>query len=463
MDRSKFSYYFGDKAFYRNALAVAVPIMIQNSITTFVSLLDNIMVGSVGTIPMSAVAIVNKLIFVYNLCLFGGCAGIGIFTAQYFGKGDHDGLRKTFRLKLYTNLILFSAALALFLFAGDDLIRLFLHDDNAQSVAQTLGYARQYLSVMLLGMLPQAITECYAGTLRETQNTKLPMFAGTVAVITNLCLNYVLIFGNFGAPALGVTGAAIATVISKYVEMLILILCVHSNKRFAFLKGVYDSPKIPMSLVRRILPKSFPLLINEGLWALGTAALTYCYSLRGLTVVAGYNISATISDLFNVASLALGSSIAIIVGNKLGSGDMEEAKRTDTRLIIFSLIVSFFLCILLYFTAPLFPLLYRNTDLAARTLAVSLLRIYAIYLILNSITCSCYFTIRSGGKTFITFMFDSVYTLGIAFSVTFVVAYFTTLPILPLYAISLFIDIIKCIMGLIIVRSNKWMRNIVSD
>lgn len=456
------SYLFGNKAFYRKVMTIAVPIMVQNGITNFVNLLDNIMVGSVGTEPMSAVAIVNKLIFVYNLCLFGGCAGVGIFTAQYFGKSDYEGVKKTFRLKFLTNLVLLLSALSIFIFGGETLISLFLHEGSETGdLALTLMYAKQYISIIVIGMIPQALTECYSGTLRETEHTKLPMVAGGCAVITNLCLNYVLIFGKFGVPALGVRGAAIATVVSKFVELLIVSITVHKKNIYCYLHGVYKTLSVPISFVKTVLPKSIPLLLNEAFWATGMTLLAYCYSMRGLAVVAGYNISSTITDIFNVISLALGNAIAIMVGNLLGANKMEEAKRTTARMITFTIIISLVLGVFLYVTAPLFPLLYTNTAAEAKELAVSFLKIYSVYLLVNTIAGCCYFTIRSGGKTVITFLFDSVFMMCVSFPFAFVLAKFTNLDIVQLYALSLSVDIIKAVAGLVLVKSGKWMQNIV--
>lgn len=463
--KNKLNYFIGDKAFYAKALSVAIPIMIQNGITNFVNLLDNVMVGSVGTEQMSAVAIVNKLIFVYNLCLFGGCAGIGIFTAQFYGKGDYEGVKRSFRLKLYTNLFLLALALSILTFAGEPLIQLFLHEGSKTGdLALTLSFAKQYLSIIVFALIPQAFTESYSSTLRETQHTKLPMTAGIAAIATNLLLNYVLIFGRFGAPALGVRGAAIATVISKFIELSVVALAVHRKKSpYDFLHGVYKTLRVPISFVKMVLPKSLPLLINEAFWASGCTALAYCYSLRGLAVVAGYNISSTISDIFNVASLAFGNAIAIIVGNLLGANKMEEAKRTDARLIVFSFMISVVLAVILFFCAPLFPMLYHNTALEARELATVFLRIYAFYLLVNTLASVSYFTLRSGGKTIITFLFDSVYMICVTFSFTFILATFTDIPIVPLYALSLSIDIIKATIGIILVKSGRWMQNIVNN
>lgn len=464
--KQKLGYYIGDRAFYKKALSVAVPIMIQNGITNFVNLLDNVMVGAVGTEQMTAVSIVNKLIFVYNLCLFGGCAGVGIFTAQFYGKGDYEGVKKSFRLKVYCNLAVLAVALTVLITAGPTLIQLFLHESESNrnlDLTRTLSYATQYLSVIIFGIIPQAVNEAYSSTLRETEHTKLPMVSGIAAIITNLTLNYILIFGHFGAPALGVRGAAIATVIAKFVELAITAVTVRVRDIYAFLHGVCKTLRVPLEFVKTVLPKSIPLLVNETLWAIGVASLTYCYSLRGLDVVAGYNISTTITDIFNVITIAFGNAIAIIVGNLLGANKMEEAKRADARLIVFSFLICLGTSFVLFNLAPFLPNLYQGTAAHEKQLATSFLRVYSGYILINTISNNCYFTLRSGGKTVLTFLFDSVFMLCVNFPVAFLLAKFTAMPIVPLYACTLSVDIIKDIVGIILVRSGKWMQNIVNN
>jgi len=204
--------------------------MVQNGITNFVSLLDNIMVGQVGTNQMSGVAIANQLIFVYNLCIFGGMSGAGIFGAQFFGQGNNDGLRYVFRFKLVTGFIITALGAVVFSMYGEPLIALYLDEGNsALANAETLQYAMEYLQIMLVGFLPFVAVQIYASTLREVSEAVLPMIAGIVAVFVNLVLNYILILGNFGAPALGVVGAAIATVTSRFVECFIVVLWTHRH------------------------------------------------------------------------------------------------------------------------------------------------------------------------------------------------------------------------------------------
>ncbi len=220
--------YFGDRKFYGMVLAIAVPIMIQNGITNFVSLLDNLMVGRLATQSMSGVAIANQLLYVFNLAIFGAVSGVGIFGAQFYGHGDVDGMRATVRYKLIAGVVLSAAGIAVFVFGGDFLISCYLRGEgSAADIALTLQEGKRYLMCMMVGLLPYTIAQVYASTLRETGETVLPMLAGLVAVVTNLCLNYVLIFGHLGAPRLGVAGAAIATVISRFVEAAVVMVWAH--------------------------------------------------------------------------------------------------------------------------------------------------------------------------------------------------------------------------------------------
>ena len=243
--------FIGDRAFYRRLILVVLPIIIQNGITNFVSLLDNIMVGQIGTLPMSGVSIVNQLMFVFNLCVFGASSGAGIFTAQFHGSQDHDGIRYTFRFKVLICTALSVLGTVLFLSAGDTLVGLYLTGEgSAEDAALSLGYGRQYLTIMLFGLLPFAINNAYASTLRETQETFVPMLAGITAVFVNLGLNYVLIFGHLGLPAMGVRGAALATVISRFVELGIVAGWTHRHARkHPFIRGAYRSAYIPGALL----------------------------------------------------------------------------------------------------------------------------------------------------------------------------------------------------------------------
>ncbi|MDO4343295.1 MAG: MATE family efflux transporter [Eubacteriales bacterium] len=458
------SNYFGDRRFYRSMLTIAIPIMIQNAITNFVALLDNIMVGQVGTIQMSSVSIVNQLIFVYNLCLFGGTSGAGIFTAQFVGKGDQRGIRYTVRFKLWITALISACAFLIFIFGGEPLISLYLKGQaNAGSAAEALAYGKEYLSVMLVGLIPFALSNVYSSTLRENGETLLPMTAGIAAVAVNLCLNYILIFGHFGAPALGVTGAAIATVISRFTECFIVIIWTHRHKeKNLYVVGLYRSMRIPAHLVREITVKGTPLLLNEAFWSGGIAMLLQCYSIRGLSVVAAMNINSTLSNIFNIVFIAMGNTVAIILGQLLGAGRIREARQAATRMTVFSVLCSAGTGIIMALFHNIFPDFY-NTSAEVRSLAGQFILVTALLMPLPAFTNASYFTLRSGGKTMITFFFDSVYMWVVNVPLAYCLSHFTDLPIVAVYFAVQAAEFVKCVIGFILVKKGIWLNTIVEE
>lgn len=452
----------GDKHFYRHVLAVALPIMIQNGITNFVSLLDNIMVGRVGTTEMTGVAIANQLIFVFNLCVFGCVAASGIFTAQFYGRNDHKGVADTMRFKLYSGVLLLLIGVGIFAAFGEPLVNLYLLGEGSpEDAARSLACGTQYLSIMLIGLLPFVLVQCYVGTLRETGETFVPMVAGIVAVLVNLVFNYILIFGKLGAPMLGAAGAAVATVLSRYVELAIVVIWTHTHHaKNPFAAMLYKTVRVPVALVRSIIIKGMPLMVNELFWSVGVAALSQCYSFRGQHVVAATNISSTISNLFNVVHLALGFSVSIIVGQLLGAGKMKEAVDTDYKMIAFSSGCCFVIGAVMFVIAPLFPMIYNTTDLV-RDLATQIIRVLAVYMPFGAFLHATYFTLRTGGKTIVTFLFDSVFICCVSFPAAYVLSHFTGVPIVPMYAIIQALDLIKCAIGFILVIKGVWVNNII--
>lgn len=456
--------FIGDKAFYRYLIFLAFPMIVQNGITSFVSFLDNIMVGQIGTEPMSGVAIVNQLFFVFNICIFGGVSGAGIFSAQFFGKGDFEGQKYTFRFKLYACLLITAIACVLFHFLDEPLISLYLNDGG--SVGNTrlaLSYGKEYLAIMIFGLLPFAVSQTYVSTIRETGQTFVPMVSGIVAVITNLVLDYVLIFGAFGAPELGVAGAAIATVIARYTECLIVVVWAHRHlDKNPYLIGVYKGLRIPGSILADIFRKGLPLMFNEMLWAVGMAVIVQCYAVRGLEVVAAQNISSTISNLFNIVYLQLGNCISIVVGQKLGAGQLEEAKDADNKIIFFDVACCACISVIMILLGGLFPEIYK-TEPGIKALAKNFIIISAMAMPLCAFSHCSYFTLRSGGKTIVTFLFDSVYTWVVMIPYAFVLSHFTTLSITMVFFLVSFTEIIKVIIGFFMIKSNVWLQNIVNS
>lgn len=456
--------WIGDRKFYAMVLAVAVPIMLQNGLTNVVSLLDNLMVGRVGTDQMSGVSIVNQLLFIVYLSLFGGMAGAGIFTAQYYGKKDEKGVQDIFRIKFIIGLVLAAAGICVLWFWREPLIGMFLHEGDASlSVDATMMYAKGYLGIMLVGLVPFAVSQCVASTLRECSQTVSPMIASAAAVVVDLVFNYILIFGKFGAPALGVEGAAIATVLSRFVECAFLLVWTWKNReQYGFITGFFARTPISALLWRQSISKGMPLLVNEFLWSLGVAMQTQCYSMRGLEVVAGLNISNTLNNVFNIAFLAMGNAVAIIIGQMLGAGKMKEAKETDTKLLFFTTVMCLGIGVVMAVAAPYFPQAYNTTPQVQR-LATSFLLVLAFVMPFCAFTNASYFTLRSGGCTGVTFLFDSMYMWCLVVPLAFVLSRYTNVAIVPLYMLVQGMELLKAGIGFVLVKKGVWLRNLVED
>ncbi len=455
--------FIGNKAFYKSVLLLLIPMIVQQFISSFVSLLDNVMVGSLGKESISAASIANQVMMVFNLAIFGGLSGVSIYGAQFYGKGDMGGMRYTFRIKMIFSAACSLAAIAVYLIWGQAFITSFLQgESDGGDPARALQEGTDYLRIMLIGLLPFALTQTYAGTLRESGETVAPMKAGIIAILTNLFLNWVLIFGNLGMPEMGVRGAAIATVISRYAELAIVVIHAHRHEdKYPFLAGAYRGFRVPGRLVRRIVPTAMPLLINEILWSLGMTFINQFYSTRGLNAVAALNITGTAWNLFCVIMFAMGSAVSIMVGQRLGAGQMKEARDVDRKLIFLTEIIHVIIGLIMIAASPLVPLLY-NVDDSVRDLTRRMLIIAGLSLPVHSFAHVTYFTIRSGGRTMITFMFDAVYTWAVTVLLAFLLTRFTGWDIIRIYFCVQFIDVIKLVIGLLMLRSDFWARNVVN-
>lgn len=449
--------YIGDKSFYKRYIFLATPMIIQNAITNFVNFLDNIMVGKLGQEAISAVATVNQLYFVLSLAVFGAVSAGSIYGAQYYGKGDHKGHMYTFRFKLYMAIFMTIIGIVIFKVFGPELISLFLTESKGASVELAMKKALEYLGIILIGLLPFAINQAYATNIKETGQTVIPMLAGMVAVATNAILDFLLIFGLGPFPKLGVAGAAIATVIARYIETTIVIAWAHTHKdRNRYLEHAYTGFGIPLDIFNKIIIKGAPLMVNEVLWAAGISAVTQSYSVRGMNVLTALSITNTVSNLFNIVFIQLGACISIIVGQYLGAGELEKAKDADNKMIAFSVFCCAIMAIIMSVCGGLFPRIY-NVNADIRALATELIAIAALWMPFCAFSHCSYFTLRSGGKTLVTFLFDSVFTWVVMAPCAYLLARYTALPIVTVYFFVQGTEIFKNIMGYIMVKSNVWL------
>ena len=398
----------------------------------------------------------------FFLAVFGGLSGPGIYGAQYFGQGNKKGFQNVFRLKLWITAVIVLVGMTVFVTGGDRMIGLYLHGSaRGMDAAGTLDQGMDYLHIMLVGLIPFAFTQIYAGSLREMGESVKPMVAGIASVFVDIIFNYLLIYGKFGFPRLEVRGAAIATVMARFVEMLIVVVWTHVRiQRYEFLRGIYSTVLLPLHEAKVMIVKGFPIFLNEFLWAGGMAALTQCYSMKGLRVIAGLNISNAICNLLNVVFVAMGNAVGIIIGQHLGASELEEAKRSAEKLQWFTAGLCLILTVILTACSGVFPSLYDTTE-EVRHLGQWFIIITAVFFPVQGFLNVLYFTLRSGGKTVLTFLFDSVFTWVVSVSLAFVLCSYTAVPVLAVYAVVQSADLIKVVVGYILVKKGVWITNLV--
>ncbi len=455
--------FLGDKPFFRNYLRVMLPIMAQNVITNFVNMLDNLMVGQLGEAELSGVSVANALIYIYNMAVFGAVSGAGILSAQFHGKKDPEGVRYCFRFKIMTVLILGITAVSVLLTAGDPLVSLYLKGEGDPALAaESLRYARQYIGICVIGLIPYGLTSSFSSTLRETDNAVPPLLASSAAMLLKLVLNYTFIFGHFGAPKLGVAGAAMTTVVSRAVELSIVAGWTFAHrKRVLFINGAFRSLYVPLRLVGTIVKRCLPLVLNESLWALGQAFMDQCYSTRGLMVVPAVSICNTFRTALDSFFVASGAATGIILGQTLGAGRIQKARENARRLITYSLFIGTLVGLMFVGVAYVAPPLYNTGDNVRQLARDMLLVIGATGPLLGVINAS-YYTVRAGGRAFLTMFIDSVMRWMGECAIAFVLSRFTGIGIIPLVACVQIGQVIKMIVGLVIVKSGIWARSIVA-
>ena len=393
--------YIGDKAFYRRVFGVAVPIIIQNGITNFVSLLDNIMVGQVGTVPMSGVSIVNGLLFVFNLCVFGASSGAGIFTAQFYGSKDDEGIRHTFRFKFLICIVISLVGAAIFLLGGSSLIGLYLTGEgDAATAAGALDHGLKYLAIMLWGFLPFALTNTYSSTLRETGETFIPMLGGIAAVFVNLVLNYILIFGKFGAPEMGVEGAAIATFISQLVGGVLPVFYFidrSNSSRLHLCKTSFYSKVLRDACING----SSELMTNLSMSLVNILYNYQLLRLAGENGVAAYGVIMYAAFLFVAVFVGYAVGSAPIVSFHYGARNHAEVHNLYRKSLRLIAVVAVTLTLASMFIIPCVARIFVGYDAELLALTSRAFRLYALsFLIMGfNVYASSFFTALGDGVT----------------------------------------------------------------
>lgn len=442
--------------FIKKLILISFPIILQQLFLNLASLLDTLMVGQLDDISISGVYIATQIVFVTNLMLLGATEGASVFFSQFFGCKDEKRMKNSFVLKLIFSVFIGFIELLILTIFGKNLIGLFLNESNKIEIAWS------YLLIVSFSMIPYAISVSISTTLREYHKPIMPMIITFIGVIFNFIFNYLLIFGKFGFPNLGATGAAIGTLINRIIEVILLIIYI-LIKKFPFSRNIKEGFKIEKELLKKITLKSIPLFFNETLWSFSQTILVFFFTKCDSIATTVLPIVQTIFNLLFVVSLGLSNGISIIVGNTVGSNDFKKAQKQAYGSLLFVLTCCFILGIILFFTSDLIVSLYTGVDAQTKELASYFIKFNSIYLMINGLNTCLFYLLRAGGKTEVVFFFDSFYGWIISIPFAIIIVTFIKLPLKQMYISVYLIDLIKTIIGIILIITKKWYKNLTLD
>lgn len=446
---------FGTKEFYKKVGIIAIPIVLQQFIIASVNLVDNLMVGQLGEPSINAVTIVNQLNFVVMIVTFGVMGGAGIFTAQFFGAKKQDELKMSYRYKMAAAVLFSSTAFLLFILFGQTMIGWFA------SKSETISLGMDYLNIVQFGVFPFIISLAITTTFRETGTTKPLLYISLFALIMNAAINYVLIFGYLGFEPMGVRGAAIGTVIARYIEMGLLYLLM-IVKKAPFYAKLFTIFSIPKSLTIKISLKALPLTINEVFWSVGQTMFIFAFSLRGETALAAMNVNNAVSQIVFVTFSGIATAVAVMVGNTLGENKLEEAESNAYKLMMVAFLSAVVVGSLLFIMAPFVVGLYDISDQTYEWALITT-RYNSVLIWLYSVNVAIYFTLRSGGDMRSTVYADAGFTWVIMVPIALILAYFTNLDVTWLFLLVKGTELLKFFYALGLIKKKRWLQNLTNE
>jgi putative MATE family efflux protein len=444
---------FNDRQFYKTMIKIAIPIALQNLILSSLNMVDVIIIGGLGEQAIAAVGLANQYFFLLNLLLFGIASGSSIFTAQYWGNQDIPNIKRVLGICLFTGI----AAALVFTFGGivfpEQILKIFSKD------LEVIRMGGQYLKIIALSYVVTSITFSYSFVLRSTRQVKIPMFVSIIALGINTFLNYVLVYGYWGFPALGVSGSAIGTVIARFIEVILMLTIVYTQKFVAAAK-LSELTDLSKAFIKRFFKVTTPVIINESVWALGVSLYAIVYARMGTEVIASTNIAGTIERVTWVVFMGLGHSCAVMIGNKIGEGKKEDVFGYAKKFLILGPSLAVLLGIVVVFSSgwilsfyKVSPLVYGYSHKILYVFAFILWQRVVNFIIIIGI-------LRSGGDTKFSLIVDlgGVWLVGVPMA--FIGGWLLHLPIYWVYALISLEETFKLIIGVPRVMSKKWVNNL---
>lgn len=442
------------KGFWKKVAWIGIPVAIQNLINTILNMCDTLMLTSLGEEFISSVGLANKIFFVFNLLAFGCISGCGILTSQYYGKGDSKGINKSFGFSLILSVLSAVIFFVPAIICPNFLLGLFTKSSGLIEIGGS------YLRIVAISYIFTAISMSITGLLKSVNKTRAPMFVTLGCVVINVGINYLLIFGKLGFPRLEANGAAIGTVVARFIEVLaLLIYLIFTKKDFVLkIKEMFMLDKI---FIVETIKMSTPVIINEFSWGLGTTIYSVIYGHMDDNVVAAMTISSAFQDIAWAFLMGISNACAIIVGNELGANEFVSAKKTASRLLKTNVIISFIIGVVLLSTMDLYIGFYDNISDIVKSYIIYINIIFVCYLPFKAfnLTNVCGI-LRSGGDTVFCMLLDicGVWLIGIPLGL--ITAFGLGKGIIIVFTTILSEEIVKLFVSFHRYKKYKWVRNI---
>jgi putative MATE family efflux protein len=441
--------------FYKTMLGIALPIALQSLIGTTLNMVDTVMIGSLGEAAIAAVGIANRVFFFYALCVFGTYSGMSIFTSQYWGVKDTLNIRRIMGIMISIGSILGIIFTLLAALIPNHILSIFINDK------EVIALGSSYLRIICASYIITAISFAFNYASRSVHKTKLPMVVSAVALLTNTFLNYTLIYGNFGFSAMGVKGAAIATVSSRILELFLLIFFIYKNKDHPLAGKFSEMFSYSREMVQKVIKTAFPVFINESTWALGTTVYYIAYGYLGKEAVAAVQITYTISDFFQALFMGLGNATAVMIGNEIGKRNKDLAYRYGKQFLTLSSILAVIISFAIFLLRPVI-INFFNIGPTTQAMLFQTLFVVAIYLLPKMFTYVMIVgVLRSGGDTKFCMIIDLLGVWLIGVPLAFIGVKVLHYPVHLIIALVFFEEALKCIITLPRFKSKKWIRRLI--
>ena len=445
--------YFGDKEFYSHVLRLALPMMFQGLLVSLSGLVDNMMVAGLGDSFLSGVASANRFYMIFLFAVNGVVTAAGIFIGQYLGAKKPEMMKESFRASIILGYLVMIPFFILIMFFPENILRFFTKD------TLVIASGLDYYKAIVWTMIPLTLSMAIGTAIRSTGDTKTPIIASSVGIGVNLVFNYLLIYGNFGFPALGVYGSAIATLISRIVEVSIL-LYIMKVVHYDFATKIKDLFVIDGKLFKLISKNAVNISGNEILWSSSMAFLMKFYSTRGPAAMSAYSIAGSVADIFFVLFGGMAAATTVLVGHKLGANKFEEAKLNGYRLLSLSFILAITFGTIMILISNFVPYIYKDVSKEAQDIAVSLIRIIGLLFWTFMYNLQILFMLRAGGDSFSAFIMDSGFMWLINIPIVGLFTYYTDLPIVYLYLIGQLTDVGKLFISTYVFKKELWVKNV---